>query len=286
VYEDLDGVPGGPGRAVQYTTGNVLGVPGPHKLTLPNAMTKLLSIQYIDGAGNVLLKSFKGKLFQAVPVDIRTSVFTRGAPTTIQVSIAAFGALTAPVLEVDFGDGASSVLPLVDAQGNPASFVFPQPDGSALAFVQHDYTAVPGNAVTVIARVSAQGAGGSDTATLYNCGDARGDTEIPSGDVVSCTATTAGGVAAFDLNLAAAPATPQLAYRIEFPALGTSVALSGEDLSPSSATYSLLPLGVHFEVPASAIGWNGVSPLDFRMVTTQRSNGATVDQTLTFTLTP
>jgi hypothetical protein len=36
----------------------------------------------------------------------------------------------------------------------------------------------------------------------------------------------------------------------------------------------------------SAVGWNGSSPLDFRVETIRRSSGQLADQTLTFTLTP
>jgi hypothetical protein len=286
VYEDLDNVPGGAGRALQFSTGNIVGVPGPHQLTLPGAMNKLISLQYVDGAGNVLLKSFKGKLYEAVPVDIETSVFARNALTTVSVRIGAFAALVAPVLEIDFGDGTSVVLPLTDANGNPAPFVWLQPDGSAIANVDHDYTGATGNAFTVVARVSAQGAGGTDTETLYNCGDPLGDVEIGSGDVVSCSASAPSGLASFDLNLAAAPSPSLFVYRVSFPALGTSLFLSGGDVFPAGASYSLLGSGVRLEVPPAAIGWNGTSALDFRVETLQRSNGSLVDQTLTFTLTP
>jgi hypothetical protein len=138
----------------------------------------------------------------------------------------------------------------------------------------------------VVARVSAQGAGGTDTATLYNCGDALGDFETASGDVVSCAATAPAGRAAFDVNVAAAPSTSDFIYRVSFPALGTSLYLSGADVFPAGASFSLLPSGVHLEAPAAAIGWNGVSPLDFKVETLRRSNGNLADSTLTFTLTP
>ena len=289
VYEDLDNQPGGPGRAIAFTTGSLVGAPGPHSLTLPGAMNKLISLQYVDGAGNVLLKSFKGKLYQAVPVEIETSIFSTNSVTTIEVRIGAFASLSAPVLEIEFGDGTSSVLPLTDASGNPAPFVFLQPDGSALASVQHDYTGASGNAFTVVARVSAQGAGGVDTETLYNCGDALGDVENPGADVVSCASggpSGPSGVVAFDITLAGAPVTSSFRYRVSFPALGTSMYLSGVDVFPIGVSFALLPSGVHLEAPASLIGWDGASPLDFRVETVQRSNGAIVDQTLVFTLTP
>jgi hypothetical protein len=43
---------------------------------------------------------------------------------------------------------------------------------------------------------------------------------------------------------------------------------------------------VRLEAPAASIGWDGTSPLDFRVETLLRANGSLADQTLTFTLTP
>ncbi|MFI5319813.1 MAG: hypothetical protein ACHQ6V_09555 [Myxococcota bacterium] len=286
VYEDLDTVPGGPGRAVAFSTGNLTGSSGPFSLTLPGALHKLISLQYIDGAGNVLLKSFKGKLFEAIPVEIQTSVFSSTALTTVRVQIGAFTGLLGPVLEIDFGDGTSVFLPLTDANGNPAANVQLQPDGSAIVTVQHDYRGATGNAFTVVARVSAQGAGGTDSAVLYNCGDPLGDFENPRGDVVSCAAAAPSGSVSFDLNVAAAPAPADFKYQVSFPALGTVMYLSGADVYPPGASYSLLPTGVRLVAPASAIGWNGSSPLDFRVETIRRAGDQLADQTLTFTLTP
>ncbi len=286
VYEDLDNLPGGPGRAVAFSTGNILNASGPFSLTLTGALGKLISIQYVDGAGNVLLKSFKGKLFEAIPVDIQTSVFSTAGLTTISVRIGAFATLAAPVLEVDFGDGSQLFLPLTDANGNPMPNVQLQPDGSAIVTVDHDYTGASGNAFTVVARVSAQGAGGTDTQVLYNCGDPLGDFENPSADLVSCSSAAVNGAASFDLNVAAAPATADFRYRVYFPGLGTELFLSGADVFPAGATFSLLPTGVRLTAPASAIGWDGVSPLDFRVETLRRVGGALADSTLDFTLTP
>ncbi len=286
VYEDLDNVPGGPGRAVSYSTGNLTGIPGPHALTLPGAYGKLISIQYIDGAGNLLLKSFKGKLFEAIPVQIQTSIFSGIASTSIVVEIGNWAALTTPVLEIDFGDGTSAVLPLTNPNGSPAAFVQLLPNGSAIATITHDYTGFTGNAITVNVHLSALGAGGSDSAVLYNCGDPLGDFENPSGDLVSCGNSVSEGVLSMDVRVAGAPDTSTFVYRVRFPALGTEMFLSGNDVSPAGVSATLLPDGVRFTAPASAIGWNGASVLEFQPETARRSNGNLTDAAGPFTLAP
>jgi hypothetical protein len=265
VYEDDDGVPGGTGRALPYSTGNIAGVAGPHTLVLAGALGKLISIQYIDGAGNLLLKSFKGKLFEVIPVEIRTSVLSLGATTSIVVYIGDFEELAAPVLTIDFGDGTSAVYPLVDAAGNPTAIVEPQPDGSAIATVTHDYANVSSGSVTVVATVSAQGAGGSDSATLTSCSDPLGDFAVPAGDIVSCSFASQGTRVRFGLFMAGAISS-DYHYRVDLPQLGSGQLKwnNGSAQGPSGAGLVVTPSGANgliFDFDAGAFGWNGVSPI-------------------------
>jgi hypothetical protein len=263
VYADDDGVPGGTGRAVPYSTGNIAGTAGPHTLLLPGALGKLISIQYIDGAGNLLLKSLKGKLFEAIPVEIRTSVLSVGATTTIVVYIGDFEELEAPVLTVDFGDGTSAVYPLVDESGNPTAIVQVQPDGSAIATVSHDYANV--SSATVVATVSAQGAGGSDSATLTACSDPLGDFAVPAGDIVACSFASQGTRVRFGLFMAGAISF-DYQYRVKLPQLGGGLLKynNGSAQGPSGAGLVVSPSGANgllFDFDAGAFGWNGVSAI-------------------------
>jgi hypothetical protein len=265
VFEDLDGTPGGPGRALPYSTGDVSGTPGPHTLVLPGALGKLLAIQYIDGAGNLLLKSFKGKLFEAVPVQIQTSIFSTSTTTQIVVSIGSFSELSQPVLTIDFGDGTTQVVQLVDANGNPTSIVQLQPDGSALVTVTHDYSGLAGSSVTVVATVNAQGAGGSDSATLTSCADAIGDFFDPPGDIVACSFDSQGTQVDFGLFMRG-PVSNAYQYRVDLPVLGggTLKYNNGAAQGPSGANLVVTPSGSNgliFHFDAGALGWDGVSPI-------------------------
>ncbi len=265
VYEDLDGSPGGAGQAVQFTTGDISATPGPHTLVLPGALGKLISIQYIDGAGNLLLKSFKGKLFEAIPVAIQTSAIATGGATSIVVSIGSFASLSAPVLTVDFGDGTSETFQLVDASGAPAPIVQLQPDGSALATVSHLYTDPSGGSVTVVATVSAQGAGGSDTALLATCTDPIGDFGIAAGDIVACSFGSDGTHVTYGLFLRGA-ISDDFQYRVRLPALGDTLLeyKRGRATGPSSVGLVVTPSGPEgllFSFDAGPLGWDGVSPI-------------------------
>jgi hypothetical protein len=264
VFEDLDGTPGGPGRAVAYTTGNILGSPGPHQLVLPGAFGKLIALQYIDGAGNLLLKSFKGKLFEAVPVEIRTSVLSQSGATTVVVYIGGFAQLQAPVLSIDFGDGTSGTFPLVDASGNPTSIVQVQSDGSAIVSITHDYTGITGS-VTVVATVSAAGAGGSDTATLVACVDPPFDFSVAGGDIVSCSFASQGTRVRYGLFMRGA-ITADFQYRVRLPQLGGGLLKynNGQAQGPAAAGLVVTPsgaIGLLFDFDAAAFAWDGVSPI-------------------------
>jgi hypothetical protein len=286
VFEDLDAVPGGPGQALAFSTGNLTGASGPFSLTLPGAYGKLISIQYIDGAGNLLLKSFKGKLFEAVPVQIQTSIFSGSASTSVVVEIGFFAGLVSPTLSIDFGDGTSTTLALTDAQGNPTSIVQLLPNGSALVTVTHDYSGFAGNQLTVSVQMNAQGAGGSDSAVLYNCGDPVGDFADPSGDIVSCAVRQAGGLLEADLRVVGEQDSARFAYTMRFPALESEVSLAGDQVSPAGATAQLLPDGVRFSLPPALIGWDGVSPLEVEARTSSAGSGAPADQAGPFSTRP
>ncbi|HEU4430278.1 MAG TPA: hypothetical protein VFT98_16075 [Myxococcota bacterium] len=278
VFEDTDGLPGGAGSAVSYTTGAIAGAPGPHTLVLPGALGKLISLQYIDGAGNLLLKSFKGKLFEAVPVEIQTSIFSIAGSTTIVVTIGSFDALGAPVLTVDFGDGTSASHPLVDANGDPTAIVQLQPDGSAIARVTHDYSGATAAAFTVVATVSADGAGGSDSAVLTSCADAIGDFADPSGDIVQCSFASQGTHVTFGLFVRGAISN-QFQYRVDLPhfSVGQLKYNNGNAQGPAAAQLVVTPSGTNgllFDFEAGPFGWNGIAPLAIEGITQSGIPGA------------
>jgi len=285
VYEDADGLPGGAGSALPYTTGAIAGMPGPHVLVLPDALGKLISLQYVDGAGNLLLRSFKGKLFEAIPVEIQTIAFSPTGATELVVAIGSFAGLEDPVLTLDFGDGEGASFPLVDENGEPSELVALQPDGSALATVTHDYSGGGATSVTLVATLSAVGAGGSDSAVLSGC-DVLGDAAIPAADLGTCSATANAGQLTVTMGLGGAPNTTTFRYRVIFPSLGRDVKLTVNGISPPNASAQLLPNGIRFTIPAASIGWNGTSPLPFQLETIFRSNGAVADRAGPFLITP
>jgi hypothetical protein len=294
VYEDLDGTPGGPGRALAYSTGDISAASGPHSLVLPDALGKLLAIQYIDGAGNLLLKSFKGKLFEAVPVQIQTSIFSTSSTTQIVVSIGSFAGLSQPVLTIDFGDGTLQTFQLVDANGNPTSLVQLQPDGSAIVTVTHDYSGLTGSSVMVVATVHAQGAGGTDTATLVSCTDAVGDFFHPPGDIVACSFDSQGTQVSFGLFMRG-PVSNEYQYRVHLPSLdgGMLKYNNGAAQGPAGANLVVVPSGTNglvFHFDAGAFGWNGVSPIAIEGLTQSGVPGAPqtgfADSTGTLTFSP
>jgi hypothetical protein len=266
VYEDLDGEPGGPGEALAFSTGDISATPGPHTLVLPGALGKRISIQYIDGAGNLLLKSFKGRLFQAVPVEIRTSLLASSGSTSIVVFIGDFGALAAPVLSVDYGDGTAESFALVDANGSPTPIVQLQPDGSAIATVRHDYSGASGS-VTVVATVSAEGAGGTDSATLSSCADIVGDFGLAAADIASCSFASQGTHVTFGLFMRG-PIASDILYRVTLPTLGDTLVKyrGGTTFSSLPANLVVTPsgsTGLLFDFDAAAFGWDGVSAIGF-----------------------
>jgi hypothetical protein len=278
VYEDADGLPGGAGSALPYTTGALAGAPGPHSLVLPDALGKLISLQYVDGAGNLLLKSFKGKLFEAIPVEIETSIFSTVGSTTIVVTIGAFDALGAPVLTVDFGDGTSASVPLVDANGDPTAIVQLQPDGSAIARVTHDYSGATATSFTVVATVSADGAGGSDSALLTSCADAIGDFPTAAGDIVQCSFASQGTHVTFGMFMRG-PVSADFQYRVELSELGGAQLKynNGVAQGPAGARLVVTPSGANgllFDFEAAAYGWDGLTPLAIEAKTQVGNAGA------------
>ena len=77
VYRDDDGEPGGTGTATPYiaTERNSEGV---FELSLPDAFDNLISLQYVDDAGNITAKTLKGALLRAIEVAIRTTIINLG----------------------------------------------------------------------------------------------------------------------------------------------------------------------------------------------------------------
>ena len=84
IYEDGDGVPGGPGTLRSVSSGDLTGVAGPYTLTLPGAGGNPVAFQFVDTAGNVRLKSGKGRLLRALPgID---DLAARGRLTTVTLT--------------------------------------------------------------------------------------------------------------------------------------------------------------------------------------------------------
>jgi hypothetical protein len=225
-------------------------------------------------------------------VEIRTSVLSLGTTTSIVVYIGDFDELQAPVLTIDFGDGTSAAYPLVDEAGNPTAIVELQPDGSAIVTVTHDYGNV--SSATVVATVSAQGAGGSDSATLTSCSDPLGDFPVPAGDIVSCSFASQGTRVRFGLFMAGAISS-DYQYRVDLPQLGGGQLKwnNGTTQGPSGAGLVVTPSGANgliFDFDAGHFGWNGASPISLVGKTQTGLPGGTqvgtADQTSVLVFTP
>ena len=142
----------------------VVGDP-PYTMTLPDAKGRPVGFQYIDNAGNVLLKTGKGKLIvPLVPLDAQvvTTDIVAGASVDLVFTLADADTLTDPTLTISFGDGSADTVALFDAAGTPLPGVSVAPDGTATVTVNHDYTGEAGPVLDIA--VIARGSGREGTA--------------------------------------------------------------------------------------------------------------------------
>ncbi len=286
VYTDADGTPGGPGSVTSVTSGIIPPAPGAtveRTLVLPNARGKQLAFQYVDHAGNLLMKSLKGALIVALDVDVRTSIIAVSGDTTITISVSNFAALSNPVLTMDFGDGTSQVLPL------DAANVVVQPDGSALVSVSHTYGP---NVITatIVATVQAGGASGTDTQILTRCADPKGDVYKADSDIITCAFSTNGTQVSIDLTVAG-KISNSYEYAVYLPQSNKFLTwFCGVASGPHGINLQITKIGtstLRFTFNAAALGWSGTTPLQFKEKTrTGDKYRKIIDQTQVFSITP
>ncbi|MEM7077564.1 MAG: dockerin type I domain-containing protein [Pseudomonadota bacterium] len=161
IFRDDDGIPGGTGTVESVSTGPISG-PGPYTLTLPNARGLPLAFQFVDNAGNAILKTAKGALTRALQVGIATTSITAQNNAPVDLTLIDAANLEAPEVTVDFGDGAFATVELFDANGTPTTGVTIAADGSAAIALTHDYSGFSASSVTISA--NARSANGEGTA--------------------------------------------------------------------------------------------------------------------------
>jgi hypothetical protein len=271
VYRDDDGEPGGTGTASPYvaTERNSEGV---FELSLPEAFDNLISLQYVDNAGNITAKTLKGALLRAIEVAIRTTIINLGGITQIVVEISDFASLTAPYMTIDFGDGTE---PLVLELDDPSLYTL-NPDGSAVVVVEYDYSELTQDSVTVRVEVRAAGAVGTDEKTISACGDEQGDVSIPSADIVGCAVNSEGTNLTIDVLLDG-PIDPGIQYRLFLPATNTQIKYSGGDVTgPKKLKATAVAVAenqISFSFDAARLPWDGQSPIDFQFETQDGVSG-------------
>ena len=258
IYEDDDGVPGGPGSVTSVPI-PVSGTTAVATQILPGAYRKRLAFQYVDAAGNVTAKTLKGSLLQSIEVNIATSVFNTQGQTLIIVQIENFDTLLAPYMTVDFGDNTERlVLELTNADGTPKDIVSLQ-DGNATITLSYDYSGYTEPQVTVATEVRASGAQGRDEATLFACSDPI-DALIADGDIVACGVDLLGDQILVDLYVAG-NISNNVSYRLRIADTNQQIKYgAGAITAPNKLKAQVSPLGsdgLRFSFRASQAGYSG-----------------------------
>ena len=301
VHTDYDGVLGGAARIDSFSTGNIRGVPGPYQVFLPGAAEKPLFFQYVDAAGNQLLKSGKGVGIEAIEVLITTRTIVLGL-STIAVEIEGFADLEAPTLTFDFGDDVVQSIALIEGQ-LPAGVALEvdESSGNATVFIEHDYTGFSEDEAMVSARARAVGASGFDEATLFPCSDPVGDffiLEDPelgrSGDLTQCSFSASGTDVTIDLFVDGTIDSHEFQYRVRLPQFSAQFKYARRKVTSSGGVQltvvELGDNGLRFQFDAEPLGWDGLTELLFFQETRrgtkakQKTGGA--DETEVFSIPP
>ncbi|MEM6708987.1 MAG: hypothetical protein AAF648_09405, partial [Pseudomonadota bacterium] len=274
VYTDNDGVPGGEGTIKSFSTGNIVGMPGPFTLLIPDAANARLAVQYVGDDGTIAVSTGKGHLLDPIVLDIQSTTYVPG-PSTVETLVAPADGLANGTLTVDFGDGSEGSVVAFDPFGLPTAATTLNGDGSATIRVPHDYAGVTGP-VSVVAQFEAPGAEAADKDTLtpvLPCSDPVGDVSKPNVDIVSCDANASGGVLHFSFDVAGTARKRNFHFQwLTIPTAGgdrhvkllfwfnclfawvdgsfTPVWSLGANASLSGSTVS-------FAIDASTLGWNG-----------------------------
>ena len=159
IYRDVGGGAGVLEKVDTLDNGPLSG-PGPFTMRLPNAAGVPVAFQYVDNAGNVLLKTGKGLLLAPLAVNIVTDTINPGPQSSIVVDLPGATSLTDAELNLNFGDGTFGNFVLFDAAGDPNPGVQLDPDGNARVTVPHDYSGEFGPGLTVTATARGSGAEG------------------------------------------------------------------------------------------------------------------------------
>jgi hypothetical protein len=263
---------------------------GVFELSLPDAFDKLLSFQYIDGAGNITAKTLKGALLRAIEVLIKTSIINLGGTTQIIVEIGDFRELISPYITIDFGDGSQ---PRVIELDDPSLYTI-NPDGSATVVIDYDYSGLLLPSVTITVEVRAAGALGTDEKTIFTCTDPVDDVVgLPNANIVGCGFASNGTKLALDVIVEGRIA-PDLQYRLVLPATNTQIKYAGGSVTgPNKIKPSVTVVGnnqLSFMFDAARLGWNGTTPFQFRFETQDGVSGGQgqgfIDTTDVKTFTP
>ncbi len=301
VHTDLDGVLGGAARIDSFSTGNIRGIPGPYQVFLPGAAEKPLFFQYVDAAGNLLLKSGKGVGIEAIEVLIQTRTIALGL-STIAVEIEGFVDLETPTLTFDFGDDVVQSIALIEGQ-LPAGVTLEvdESSGNATVFIEHDYTGFSEDEAMVSARVRAVGASGFDEATLFPCSDPVGDFFIDgnlelgmSGDLTQCSFSASGTDVTIDLFVAGAIDSDEFQYRVRLPQFSAQFKYARRKVTSSGGVQltvgELGDNGLRFQFDAEPLGWDGLTELLFfqetRRGTKAKKQTGSADETQVFSIGP
>ena len=183
IYRDTGGNTG----VMEAVDSGPLSGPGPFQLTLPNAAGVPVAFQYVDRAGNVLLKSGKGDAIQAYTVEIVSDTVAAGANSSVTIDVPGATSIEGAELAVDFGDGTFDNFMLFDVEGAPMPGVTLDVDGNARVTVPHDYSGQFGPTLTITATLQ------GDTATGF-------DSKVVTVEVLTCDADASGIVDILDVR--------------------------------------------------------------------------------------
>jgi hypothetical protein len=240
--------------------------------TLENAKNNLFAVQYIDVAGNVLSKSFKGTLQRAIVVDVlNTSISVIN--TDLRVFVEDLIDLNNVLVTTRVCQGEC------DAAGEPVEELFEIADpalagiievdevANVITFLDFDTGQLSEDFVTIEVIVRATGAFGRDLVAISPCLDAADDiaeANLQDANFVSCGFRAQGTRVFIDL-VVNGEISDDFQYRARLEGFSGQIKLNdgfkitGPGGSQPSFTKSGNVLTLSFD--AARVGWDGVSPV-------------------------
>jgi len=256
-------------------------------ITAAGAYGKRLAVWATDGAGNANYKSLKGQLFQAIPVNILQIIASGlGAGDPLRILIGGFDCLSLPTLTIDYSDGRPSefydLTAYLTAHPEAIEYVTEGEDcNDAIITIPQDFGVLGEEGITVTATVRAGGGIGSDSLTIYACLDPEGDSTLAGADIIGCGFSKSGTTVTITATMFGT-IDPNVQYRLELPEFGALFKLWECTTTPANCKKSSAPTGVTlkkngvvsndgktitFQVDLAPLGWNGVTPLLFKLST-------------------